>query len=87
MFELTHLIKDPASSKSSNPSCLDNFYANKKTIIFDSSTVETGISNHHSLIYTVFCSTSCKGAAKFIHIRYHNDYNNKCFKTEISQLK
>ena len=48
MFKLSHLIKDPACFKSSNPSCIDNFYTNKNAMFFNSSTVETSISDHHS---------------------------------------
>ena len=47
MFELNHLMKDPTCFKSSNPSCIDNFYTNKKIKFFNSSTVETDISDHH----------------------------------------
>ena len=61
MFELKHLIKDPTCFKSSNPSFIDNFYTNKNTMLFNSSTVETGISEHHSLICTMLRSTFCKG--------------------------
>ena len=61
MFELNHLIKDSTCLKSSNPSCIDNFYTNKNTMFFNSSTVETGISDHHSLICTMLRSTFCKG--------------------------
>ena len=91
MFELNHLIKDPTCFKSSNSSCIDNFYTSKNTMFFNSSTVKTGISDHHSLICTMLCSTFCKGPSKFIYYRYYNNYNKqqftKCFKTEISQLK
>ena len=30
MFELNHLTKGPTCFKSSNPSCIDNLYPNKK---------------------------------------------------------
>ena len=50
MFELNHLIKDPTWFKRSNPSCIDNFYANKNTMFFNSSTIGTSISDDHSLI-------------------------------------
>ena len=33
-FELNHLIKDTTCFKSSNPSCIDNFYTNKKYNVF-----------------------------------------------------
>ena len=51
MFELNHLIKDPTCLKSSNRSCIENFYTNKKTMYFNLSTVVTYISDHHSLIF------------------------------------
>ena len=57
MFELNHIIKDPTCLKSSNPSCIDNFYANKNTMFLSSSTVETDISDHHSWICTMLRST------------------------------
>ena len=59
-FELNHLIKDPTCFISSNPSCTDNFYTNKNTMFFNSSAVETGISEHHSLICTMLRSRFCK---------------------------
>ena len=65
MFELNHLIKDPTCFKNAKPSCIDNFYTSKKTIL-NSPTVETGISHHHSLVCTMLRSTFCKGPAKFI---------------------
>ena len=34
MFELNHLIKDPACFQSSNYSCIDNFYTNNNTFFF-----------------------------------------------------
>ena len=79
MSELNNLIKDPTCCKSSNRSCIDNFYTNKKTMFFNSSTVETGISDHHSLICTLLRSTSCKGPAKFIYYRSYNNYNKEQF--------
>ena len=66
MFELNHLVKDSTCFKGSNPICIDIFYTNKKTMLFNSSAVETGISDHHSLICTMLRSTFCKDPAKFI---------------------
>ena len=74
MFELNHLIKDPTCS---NHSCIDNFYTNKNKMFFNSSTVKTSISDHHSLICTMFCSTFCKGTSKFIYYRSYNNYKMK----------
>ena len=64
MFELNHLIKEPTYFKSSSPLCIDNFYTNTKKTFFNSSTIETGVSDHHSLIRIMFRSTFCKLPAK-----------------------
>ena len=51
-FELNHLIKDPTCFKITNTSSINNFYTSKNLMLFNSSTVKTGISDNHSLIYT-----------------------------------
>ena len=85
MFELCHLIKDPKCFKSSNPSRIDNFYTNKNSIIFNSSTVETCISDHHGLICAMLPSTFCKGPAKFIYYRSSNNYDKEQFENVLKQ--
>ena len=74
MFELNHLIKDPTCFKSPKPSYIDNFYTNKKKTFFNSSTVKTGISDHHFLICTMLCSIFRKGPAKVINYRSYKNY-------------
>ena len=85
MFESNHLIKDPTCFKNSSPSCIDNFYINKKTKFFNLSTVETGISGHNSLICTMLHSTFCKGPAKFIYYRSYNNYNEEELENVLKQ--
>ena len=80
MFELNHFIKDPTCFKSSNPSCIDNFYTSKNTMFFNSSSVETG-----SLICTMLRSTFCKGPSKFIYCRSYNNYNKEQFENVLKQ--
>ena len=53
IFELNHPIKDPTCLKGSSSSHVDNFYTNKKTTFFNTSTVEARIPEHHSLICTM----------------------------------
>ena len=84
MIELNHLIKDP-TGKSSNPSYIYNFYTNKNTMFFNSSTAETGIYDHHSLICTTLSSTFCKGPAKFKYYRSYNNYNKEQFENVLKQ--
>ena len=76
---------DPTCFKSSNPSFIDDFYTNKNTMFFNSSTVETGISDHHSLICTMLLSTFCKGPSKFIYYRSYNNYNKEQFENVLKQ--
>ena len=85
MFELNHLVKDPTCFKRSSPSCIDNFYTIKKTMLFNLSTVETGISDHHSLICTMLHSTFSKGPAKFKYYRSCNNYNKEQFQNVLKQ--
>ena len=85
MFALNHLIKDPICFKSSNPSCIDNFYTNKNKMFFNSCNVETGISDHHSLICTMLRLTYCKGPSKFIYYRSYNNYNKEQFENVLKQ--
>ena len=86
MFELNHLIKNPTCFKGSNPLCTDNIYTNKKTRLFNSSTVKIGISNHHNLISTMLRSTFCKDPAKLIYYRFSNNYNKKEFENVLKQI-
>ena len=81
MFELNHLIKDVACFKISNSSCIDNSYTNKNTMFFNLSTVETEISDHHSLICAMLRSTFCNGLPKFI---YYNS-NKEKFENVLNQ--
>ena len=54
-------------------------------MFFNSSTVETGISDHHSLICIMLCSTFCKGPAKFTCYRSYNNYNKEQFENVLKQ--
>ena len=51
----------------------------------NSSIVETGISDHNSLICTTLLSTFCKGPAKFIYYKCHNNYNKEQFENVLKQ--
>ena len=85
MFELNHLIKDPTCFKTPNPSCIDNFYTNKKTWFFNSSTMKTAISDYHSLICTMFRSKFCEGPPKFISYSCYNNYKKEEFQNILKQ--
>ena len=54
-------------------------------MFFNSSTVETGISDHHSLICIMLRSKFFKGPAKFIYRRSYNNYNKEQFENILKQ--
>ena len=85
LFELNYPIKYPTSFKSSNLLCIDNLYPNKNTMFFNSSTVETRIFDHHSVICTMLCSTFCKSPAKFIYCSSYKNYNKEHFENVLKQ--
>ena len=54
-------------------------------MFFSSSTIKTGISDHHSLICSMLRLTACKGLAKFIYYRLYNNYNKEHFENVFKQ--
>ena len=72
-------LKTKYVSKSQTTRVLKNFYTNKNATFFNSSSVETGISDHHILVCTMLCSIFCKGLAKFIYYRSYKKYNKEQF--------
>ena len=54
---LYSLIKEPTCFKSKKGRCIDLILTNKKHSYFSSKTFETGMSDHHTMIYTIFKTT------------------------------
>ena len=52
--KLFNVIKEPTCFKSVNGRCIDLFLTNKKYSFQHTQTFETGISDHHVMIYTMF---------------------------------
>ena len=51
---LQNLIKEPTCFKNpDNPSCIDVILTNKKVNFKNSSVIETGLSDHHKMVFTV----------------------------------
>ena len=50
-----------------------------------SATNETGISDHHKLIYTFFKSTYAKGKPNFVYYRCFKNFNKELFKKNLLQ--
>ena len=59
--DLSLLIKEPTFFQSHNPTCIDNFLKNQKVIFKLSRLFETGLSDHHKLIFVVMKSGVFRG--------------------------
>ena len=63
-FDLESLIDLPACYESINPTCIDLILTNKKNLLMNSVTFETGLSDHHKLTTTIFRRAISKGNSK-----------------------
>ena len=61
-FSLSSLFHDPTCFKSSDGRCIDLILSNKRRSFQKSNSFETGISDHHHLVYTMFRSKYTKAS-------------------------
>ena len=80
-----NLIKGPTCFKSISPTTIDLFLTKRKSGFMISATNETGISDHHKLIYTFFKSTYAKGKPNFVYYRCFKNFNKELFKKNLLQ--
>ena len=72
-FQLSCLINDKTCFKSKDGSCIDLILTNCKSSFMHCQTVETGISDHHLLIYGMLKTTFTKAPPK--------EFIYRCYKT------
>ena len=82
-FVLKSLISEPTCFKGSTPTCIDLFLTNPKNRFMKSSTFETGISDHHKMITTIFKSTFSKGQPKVIKYRCFKFFDKEAFEDSL----
>ena len=83
---LYNLIKKPNCFKSSNGKCIDLILTNKKSCFQFSNTFETGLSDCHTLIHTMFKSSFYKLPPKKVIYRNLNNFDQELFTTEVSKM-
>ena len=71
--------------KSQNGSCIDLIISNNKNSLMNTGTIETGISDHHSLIYTMLKLKYQKLPPKVIKYRDWKYFDCDSFKLELSE--
>ena len=82
--DLYSMIRTLTCFKSKQGRCTDLVLTNKKYSFKDTQTFETGFSDFHCLIYTIFKSKSTKLPPKTIRYRDHSKYSEVEFLIELS---
>ena len=82
--DLYSMIGTPACFKSNQGRCIDLILTNKKYSFKDTQIFETGFSDFHHLIYTIFDSQSTKLPPKVIRYKDHSKYSEVEFLIELS---
>ena len=76
-------IKHKTCWKSKNGSCIDLILSNRKHSLQYSSVIETGLSDHHLLIYTMLKIKYIKLPPVTIRYRQYKNFNNEQFLAEL----
>ena len=83
-YNLFNLIKKPTCFKSLKGTCIDLILTNKKFSFKFSDTYETGLSDCHTLVHTMFKSSFYKLQPQKIFYRNYKMFNNQAYLTEVS---
>ena len=67
-YGLYSLNKEPTCFKSIKGTCIDLLLTNKKYSFFNTKTFETGMSDHHKMVYTTFKTKHIKFPIKYIDV-------------------
>ena len=80
-----NVIKEPTCFKRTSSTTIDLFLTNRKGCFLKSSANETGLSDHHKLMYIFLKSTYAKGKAKVVYYRCFKKFNKELFKKNLSE--
>ena len=84
VHSLKSLISSPTCFKSADGRCIDLILTNKPNLLFNTGTCETGISDYHHVIFTVFRSSFVKLKPKIVKYRSYKDFTPDIFSSELS---
>jgi len=83
LFSLYNLIAQPTCYKSTDGRCIDLILTNKKRSFQRSNSFETGISDYHHLIYTMFRTTYEKSPSQILHYRSFRKFSEEAFRGDL----
>ena len=84
-FVLTNLVKDKTCFKNKDGTLLDVILTNRPNLFQKTVTTETGLSDCHKLVSTVFRSTFIKLPPKTVRYRSYKTYDKQNFLHELDQ--
>ena len=84
-FQMTSQINTPTCYKSQQGSCIDLILTNSKSFLFKCDAVETGVSDHHLMIFGFLKSKSIKIPSKEVTYRCFKTFSFKYFSRIIQQ--
>ena len=84
-FLFEHCIKKSTCYKSDTPTDNDHIITNIPKRFMKSMALETGISDHHKMIMTIFRSTFAKGKPKTFYYRCYKKFNLEQFQMELKE--
>ena len=74
-----NIIKSKTCYKSQEGSCIDLFITSRYSVYQFSHVFETGINDHHLMVYTMLKSTYAKLEPKILRNRSYKDFNKESF--------
>ena len=78
-------MKEKTCWKSQEGTCIDLILSNRKHSLQNTGTLETGLSDHHALVYTMLKTTFQKLPAQKINYRKWKDFDVDLFNMELSE--
>ena len=81
--DLKSLNKKPTCYKSKQGKCIDHILTNRSRSFKFTNTFETGMSDHHLMIYTMFKMTFEKSGPKIIYYRSYRNFNKDLFERDL----
>ena len=78
-LNLKNLLKEPTCFKSQNPSMIDLILTNHRSSFMKTAVLESGISDHHKIIFSILKHTFAKGLLKTICYQDLKNFDQKAF--------
>ena len=85
LYSLKNLVKEPTCYKSHMPRCIDLVLTNRNRSVQKTTTVETGLSDFHKMVFTVLKTTFPKQGPTVINYRNYKKYDENVSKSDLRQ--